>query len=644
MLIILYFYEKSTSKTKSECKEKIELMVDDNINIDEIYSFKVLQTLEIEKENNIIGLQFEVNKNGLNNEIKAFYIHVNFHCEILKFFIFLIESRYDYENKNLESIVLHLLNHITHEIKQKEGYSYAFINTKNFLLKQNKPLKNIESYQEVECSQDNQGIYEIYKLCNFFLNGLSDNKNEYINIIFSNHCNDNNSSFFKRMDFFDGNIYFDTLKPIIIYSNMSEKELNTKIIKSLEDLEKYISHDDTIKLKPNKISKDIYIINDEGIPKNIPTEYFYQTKDIVCSIIKHKIRSIYKTKKNIIKDIYPDDDDYDNDDDDDNDDNDDKENTYQVFDVNDILKIKSRIKSLSRDDAKKTEDLIKNLKNKSSHKKITYLSKHWRTICDQLETEFPNFKQVVDFIRSQMALGSIGNNHLKIPPILLLGEPGVGKTEFMLTLTDRLNTTLNIVDMSSIKTASKLSGSENFWSNSKPGAVFDTLALGDYANPLIMLDEIDKCVSQQSNPLSALHSLLEKRTAKTFKDLACPDLILDASIINWIATANNKHFIEVSILDRFNVFEILPPNKKQMNIIVKNQYKTFIDTNESGYFFNNNINDEVLSLLSQQPPRCVRKLLEISFGLAALDESPKIEIPHIHQSLNTLFKKTSIGF
>jgi len=142
----------------------------------------------------------------------------------------------------------------------------------------------------------------------------------------------------------------------------------------------------------------------------------------------------------------------------------------------------------------------------------------------------------------------------------MLGEPGVGKTEFMLTLANDLNTTLEIIDISTSQSGASLSGSDNYWSNTKTGMLFNALIFGELANPILLLDEIDKGRSDDGyDPLAALHQLLEQRQAKEFCDLSVPEIKIDASHVLWIATANNIELIESQIVDRFTVFNISVP-------------------------------------------------------------------------------------
>src|SRR3954470_10217172 len=111
---------------------------------------------------------------------------------------------------------------------------------------------------------------------------------------------------------------------------------------------------------------------------------------------------------------------------------------------------------------------------------------------DPLFDDLPNSAAVLEDIRKHLALCIDSNDSVELPPMLLLGEPGIGKTHFARKLAELLGTGYGFVPMSSLTAGWVLSGASSQWKNAKPGKVFDTFLNGDYANPVIVVDELDK--------------------------------------------------------------------------------------------------------------------------------------------------------
>ena len=318
-----------------------------------------------------------------------------------------------------------------------------------------------------------------------------------------------------------------------------------------------------------------------------------------------------------------------------------------MYDLEAVAKLEESAKDMPKDHALRIKSLIKRLREGSPDKRLVFVPETWREFCEDLMLKFPNFSEVIVFIRNQSALSNRGDGVLRLPPFLLVGGPGIGKTEFVLTLTAGLNTKLEIIDISSAQTGAALTGSESFWANTRPGILFDTLVHGEVANPIIMLDEIDKARNDEAyKPLAALHTLLEPRQAKIFKDLSVTELLIDASHVIWMATANDITKLEKPIIDRFTLFNIADPSKSQMAAIATNQYQRFLDKNPSGAVFEKTMQPEVLSELCEYHPRKVRKILEQAFGLAAYDDRNFITVEDIRasDSESTNEGKSSMGF
>lgn len=252
----------------------------------------------------------------------------------------------------------------------------------------------------------------------------------------------------------------------------------------------------------------------------------------------------------------------------------------------------------------------------------------------------PNFTDVLDDVKRHVALAQDSSDGLEVTP-MLLGPPGIGKTHFARHLAELLGTGMNLLPMSSMTAGWLLSGSSAQWKGARPGKVFEALVEGEYANPVIVVDEIDKASGDaQYDPLGALYSLLEHDTAQSFTD-EFAEVAIDASQVIWITTANDARGIPDPILNRMNVFEVEAPTLEQARTIALNLYQDIRNSHDWGRLLDPEPQDDVLEHLAHMPPREMRRALMTGFGNARLDRRSTVEIADLPKAANT---RGRIGF
>lgn len=262
-------------------------------------------------------------------------------------------------------------------------------------------------------------------------------------------------------------------------------------------------------------------------------------------------------------------------------------------------------------------------------------------VMDHLYDDLPNFTEVLDDVRRQLALCEDSRDALEITPLLLLGPPGVGKTHFARALSHLLGTGMGFISMSSMTAGWVLSGASSQWKGARPGKVFETLVDGQYANPVMVVDEIDKAGGEHAyDPLGALYSLLEHDTALAFTD-EFAEVPIDASQLIWVATANDARSIPEPILNRMNVYEVQAPDHEAARRIAAKLYRGIRAEHDWGTRFEAEPNPEVLDRLAEMAPREMRRAWMTAFGNAKLDKREQVlprDLPEPGQ------RKSAIGF
>lgn len=260
---------------------------------------------------------------------------------------------------------------------------------------------------------------------------------------------------------------------------------------------------------------------------------------------------------------------------------------------------------------------------------------------DALYDDCPNFSEVIDDLKKALALAVSGNEPVGFTPMLLLGEPGIGKTHFAKRLAERLGTGYEFVGMSSLTAGWILSGASSQWTGSKAGKVASTLIHGEYANPVMVLDEVDKAGGDaRYDPMGALYGLLEQETARTFKDEFI-EIGIDASQVLWVSTANDERSLPEPILNRMNVYAVPRPDAAQSAAIAARLYRQLMAEHDWG--FDPEPPDDVVQRLAGVPPRDMKKRLLAAFGNAKLEKRARLAVSDIDgQKLSQ--GKRSIGF
>lgn len=239
----------------------------------------------------------------------------------------------------------------------------------------------------------------------------------------------------------------------------------------------------------------------------------------------------------------------------------------QVYAWDEPLKLSGQTGPLTSDRQLSARDkaLFEKLKDLGAFRTLRHHNTYATTLnaLGELGLQQPHFREVIDFVKARIVLAREVASPVALPPIFLIGPPGVGKTYFTLALAKAMDRPIERHSFDAAYAGSALLGSDRHWANTKTGLVFDAICLGESADPIFLLDELDKADTVgRSSPLGPLHSLLEPVTARDVVDISV-GIRFDASHVFWIATANDRRSIPESIQSRFRIFNLRAPTPGQ---------------------------------------------------------------------------------
>ena len=180
------------------------------------------------------------------------------------------------------------------------------------------------------------------------------------------------------------------------------------------------------------------------------------------------------------------------------------------------------------------------------HSEDSFDLRNARSILDEEHDGLEDIKErIIEFL----ALGSY-RGYVSGSIILLVGPPGVGKTSIGKSIAKALGREFYRFSVGGMRDEAEIKGHRRTYVGAMPGKFVQALKEAEVANPVIMLDEIDKIgASYQGDPASALLEALDPEQNADFLDHYL-DLRLDLSKVLFVCTANQLDTIPGPLLDR----------------------------------------------------------------------------------------------
>lgn len=271
------------------------------------------------------------------------------------------------------------------------------------------------------------------------------------------------------------------------------------------------------------------------------------------------------------------------------------------------------LKNLSKEKDNTCVEYIKTMLSNQNHMRNNLLIKD-ETFFDTLTEQFPNFKEVINFYKGQFRLRKL-TGKIYTPPVLLFGEPGIGKTKFAKELAKYLETGYTFIDMGSMTANWLLTGNNGTWKNARQGKILESVMKSNTISPLILMDELDKAKGGEYDASPALYQLLEEVNAKEFND-EFVDFTFNASGIIYIACANSINNISEPLLSRFKIFNVQKPSDSQLDNIIQNIYHEAIkDTN----LFEETIEKSLATKLKKYSLRNIKVMIDDAISQVLLE-------------------------
>jgi len=162
----------------------------------------------------------------------------------------------------------------------------------------------------------------------------------------------------------------------------------------------------------------------------------------------------------------------------------------------------------------------------------------------------------------------VPSEHVRFRPTILVGSPGAGKSALAMAIAEACGVPGRVISLAGASDSS-VGGTSAQWHSARENVVLQLVREKKVANPLVVLDEVDKASASRHNgsAFDALLPLLERDQARRFVDPAL-EVECDLSAVSFVLTANDIDQVPAPLRDRCRVLKVPAPEWKHIGPII----------------------------------------------------------------------------